>query len=356
MLKTVEYSELLSENKDHILIDVRTSKEYEEATIPGAVNIPLFTDEDREKIGYVYVNESIEKAKRMGIEAVSARLPFIYDEVLKNYKKRGKLVFFCARGGMRSSSISSLLNSLGINSYKIRGGYKAYRDYINESLPKLQEHVTYIVIHGKTGVGKTQILKGLKKSGYDVIDLECAANHRGSLLGSVGLGKQRSQKLFESLIHEELSHRKSNYVFIEGESQRIGNIIIPNFMFNKMREGIHLYLDADIDFRARLLIEEYTANDNAKEQILDCLELMKKHISDENIKRYKNLVEEEAFKEVCKELMVKYYDPMYQNSMKKYKYEKSFNIHDIKEGCFFIEQWFEDFKASLKDCKGNLED
>lgn len=353
MFKVIEYSELLSGNNDHVLIDVRTSKEYEEATIPGAINIPLFTDEDREKIGYVYVNESVEKAKRMGIEAVSARLPFIYDEIVKNYKKRGKLVFFCAKGGMRSSSISSLLNSIGFNSYKIRGGYKAYRDYINESLPKLQEDIIYIVIHGKTGVGKTQILKSLKNSGYDVIDLEYAANHRGSLLGSVGLGKQRSQKLFESLIHEELSSRKSNYVFIEGESQRIGNIIIPNFMFNRMREGIHLYLDADIDFRARLLIEEYTAKDNAKEQILDCLELMKKHISDENIKRYKEFVEEEAFEEVCKELMIKYYDPMYQNSMKKYKYESICNIHSIVEGCFFIEQWFKEY---LKNCKGNLED
>lgn len=349
MFKTINYSDL----KGNIaLIDVRSPGEYKEATIPGAINIPIFDDEERKLIGYVYVNENVDRAKYLGIEAVSKKLPNIFSELYNLDRKYEKLILFCARGGMRSSSLCALLTSLGLNTYKLSGGYKGYRGYINEQLPRENEKVTYVVIHGKTGVGKTELLKSLKKNGMDVLDLEQAANHRGSLLGNVGLREERSQKQFESLIYEALIKRKSNLVFIEGESKRIGNIIIPEFIFKKMEQGIHILIDADIESRCELIINEYTKEENSKEDILKSLDMLSKYISNKNIDRYKNLVVNEQYYKVAKELMIKYYDPMYLNGFNKYNYEINYNITDIEKSCKEIISWVKERFGKIDYFKG----
>ncbi len=340
MFKTVDYSELKG---NYLIIDVRSPQEHKEASIPGAINIPIFDDEERKEIGYLYVNESVEKAKKVGIEAVSKKLPLIYEQISELDKKYDKLILFCARGGMRSSSLCSLFSTLGMDTYKLSGGYKGYRKFINEQLIKVNENIKYIVIHGKTGVGKTELLKYLKEKDMDVLDLEEAANHRGSLLGNVGLGKGRSQKQFEALVYETIKSRKSNYVFVEGESKRIGNIIIPDYIYSSMEKGIHVLADADLDFRAGLIIKEYTNSENAVEEILSSLDSLERYISSKNIERYKDFVLKGEFEEVAKELMVKYYDPMYLNGINKYKYDLNINIQDIKKAGEFLIQWVEEY-------------
>jgi tRNA 2-selenouridine synthase len=340
MFRTINYSDL---SGNYILIDVRSPQEYNEATISGAVNIPLFDDEERKNIGYVYVNESTEKAKKLGIEAVSKRLPRLYDEISILDKKYDKLIFFCARGGMRSSSVCSLFGTLGVSAYKLGGGYKGYRGFINEELPKVNKQIKYVVIHGKTGVGKTEILKCLKEKGRNVLDLEEAANHRGSLLGSVGLGKSRSQKQFETIVYDSLKNRKTDYVFVEGESRRIGNIIIPEYIYNSMINGRHILVDADLDFRAKLILKEYTTSHNAETDILNSLELLGKHISKENILRYKDLVTKGEYEEVAKELMIKYYDPMYLNGINKFEYDFEYMVNDIGKCCDVLDSWLEEY-------------
>ena len=201
MYETVRYEKIKGE---YILIDVRTPGEYRESTIPGAINIALFTDEEREEIGRVYKTESIEKAKKIGIYAGSKNLPKIYEEIIKLNKEHKDLIFFCAKGGFRSTVLVSLLAPLGFHVKKLDGGYKEYRKYIIADLDRLIENIEAVVLYGNTGTGKTKILKDLKEMGMDVLDLEGYANHRGSILGSVGLGEQYSQKKFESLLYEDL--------------------------------------------------------------------------------------------------------------------------------------------------------
>lgn len=339
MFKTLDFNQI---DKECLLIDLRSPKEYEEATIPGAVNIPIFTNEERHEIGYIYVNESVEKAKIMGVEAVSKKLPKIYEQVSRFDKEYKKLVFFCARGGMRSSSICSLFTTLGINAFKLNNGYKGYRRFINENLIKVNEEVKYIVLHGKTGVGKTEILKKLAERGFDVLDLEYAANHRGSLLGNVGLGNPRSQKAFESIVYEILSNRKNDYIFVEAESKRVGNIVIPEFIHKGMRGGRHILVEASLEFRAELLSMEYTREENCKEEIDNALSNLGKYISEENIDRYKKLISEDAFEEVATELMIKHYDPMYQSEIKKYEYDIVVELENIDKSCDIIGKWFRD--------------
>ncbi|MBZ9636061.1 tRNA 2-selenouridine(34) synthase MnmH [Clostridium sp. FP1] len=337
MLETIEYGEL---EGNYVLVDVRSPGEFEEGTIKGAINIPLFDDEERKIIGTIYTRESVDKAKRIGLEVASKKLLHIYDEIKELSKQYNKIVLFCARGGMRSGVLGMLLSSLGINTERIHEGYKGYRKFVIEKLPELNDGVQYVVLHGNTGVGKTEILKQLECDGFDVLDLEGFANHRGSLLGTVGLGKTASQKAFESKIYHMLREAKSSYVFIEAESKRIGNTTIPDFIFQKMKSGIHIFVDADIDFRTNLIINEYTKFENCNSEIIDCLKRLEKYIGEKNIDRYCKAVLESEYQVVVSELMIKHYDPMYMHTSNKYDYKLKVTVEDIKTATKQIENWF----------------
>lgn len=336
MLKTIEYEEI---EGNYILVDVRSPGEFMDATIKGAINIPLFDDEERKIIGIMYTRESVEKAKRLGLSVASKKLLHIYDEIKELYKQYDKIVLFCARGGMRSSVLGMLLSSLGIKTEKINEGYKGYRRFIIKNLPIVNEKVQYIVLHGNTGVGKTEILKQLECDGFDVLDLEGFANHRGSLLGTVGLGKTTSQKQFESKIYDMLLGSKSSYVFIEAESKRIGNTTIPDFIFEKMKSDIHIFVDADIPFRTDLIIKEYTKHENCKSEIIGCLKKLQKYIGEKNVNRYSELVLKSEYDEVVSQLMIKHYDPMYTHGSDKYNYRLKVRVVDIKTSTNEIENW-----------------
>lgn len=356
MIKTIEFSKVdQSFNNDkYVLIDVRSPGEFKTATIPGAVNVYLFNDEERKVIGTVYVQESVEKAKKLGMEAASKNLPIIYEKISGLAKEYNKLIFFCARGGMRSSSLVSLLSSLGVNALKLRGGYKGYRAYINEQLPKEIKEINFIVIHGNTGTGKTNILKKLSEKGYDILDLEGAANHRGSLLGSVGLGSESSQKQFESLIYHSLKNKKSNCIFVEGESKRIGNIVIPEFIYSAMMKGKHINITADIDFRVNNIIKDYVKNDNLDTksinlEIIDALNKLRKYISDKRIDSYIREIENCNYEPVIEELMLKYYDPMYES--KEFNYDLNIKNSDIEETCNNIIDWLKSANNEDKLCE-----
>jgi tRNA 2-selenouridine synthase len=327
MNNVIEYKDLKG---NFILVDVRSPGEYKEATINGAINIPLFNDEERALIGTVYTRESTEKAKSIGVKVVSEKLPQIFERVSELEKQYDKVVLFCARGGMRSASIASLLQALGLKVARIKDGYKGYRAYINNELPKLCNDIKYVVLHGNTGVGKTEILKELKNKGYHVLDLEGCANHRGSILGSVGLGETTSQKQFESNIFETVKGIGSNYVFVEAESRRIGKVLIPEYIHNKMKEDIHIFVDASIDFRKNIIINEYTKNKDCDEEICEALLKLKKYVSESSIEEYCEKIKEKNYEEVVVDLMIKYYDPLYTHSSDKYKYDLTVVVENIK--------------------------
>jgi tRNA 2-selenouridine synthase len=336
MFNTIDYEQL---EGDYILIDLRSPEEYSDFTIPGAVSLPLFDNEERKLIGTVYNHESIEKAKKIGVDFASKKLPILYEEILRLKKDRDKVVLFCERGGLRSSSVCSLLSSLGVGAVKLRGGYKGYRSVVNAMLPKLNSGVNYIVIHGYTGTGKTELLKMLEDKGHDVLDLERYANHRGSLLGDVGLGNRVSQKQFESLVYDRLKGRKSNVIFVEGESSRIGNIVVPHYIMESMKAGKHILAEGSLDKRVQRIVEEYTQHVDCKSDIKNSLEKLGRHISAKRIEDYTRCIEEDNYCEVARDLMVRYYDPMYENEQKEFEYELTVNTDNMEGACQSIEEW-----------------
>lgn len=329
-MKSISYCEIDNLKTSYILIDVRSPGEYKLSTIPGAINLPLFDDDERKIIGTTYVQESIEKAKMLGIEAISKKLPQLFEIVLDLKKKYHNLIFFCSKEGMRSSSLVALLTTLGINAYTLSGGYKEYRAWILKDIENILKDIKFVVIHGNTGVGKTTILKRMQELGNDVLDLEKCANHRGSFFGSVGLGEQNSQKHFDSLVYQTLKYRKCDMVFVEGESRRIGKIIIPEVLFNAMNSGIHIKITADMDIRVKNIISEYTSG--SSKEIIDALSNLRKYISNKTVDEYIEKVMKSNYEEVALDLMTRYYDPMYSNDNAQYKFIiENYDVNDVCE-------------------------
>lgn len=332
----LEYSDL---SGDYILIDLRSEGEYKDYTIPGAINLPILNNKERKEVGTVYKNESEDKAKSIAVKAASEKLPYIYETIRELEKKHEKVVLFCARGGMRSTVLDKFLVSLGAKVYKLKGGYKGYRAFINQELPKINEKIEYVVLQGNTGTGKTLILKELEQRGYNILDLEGCANHRGSFLGNVGLGEGYSQKKFESLVYEQLRARNSNLVIIEGESKRIGGVLIPDYIYDKMKDSKRLLIKADLEKRAKNIIEEYIQNKNWREETKRGLIKLEKYLGKKEIEEYINLLDGEDILKLVKDLMKKYYDPMYKKGEDRYSYELTIDANDIDKACDTIEEW-----------------
>lgn len=329
MFREIRYEDIDNNKIDgsYILIDVRSPGEFNSETIPSAINIPIFTDEEREVIGTVYIQKSTDAAKFLGVEAASRKLPQIYQRIEALDKEFDNLIFFCARGGFRSNSLVSLFKAIGIDAIKLDGGYKGYRKFINDNLSNLLKDIKFVVLYGNTGTGKTEILKQIKDKGYDMLDLEGCANHRGSLLGGVGLGTSNTQKMFESLVYESLRHRKSNIVFTEGESKRIGRVVMPESLFIAIKSGVNIKIHTDMSSRIENIIQDYVnGTDN---EIIKALNLLRKKLGDINIDRYIQLINKQNYIPVVEELMIKYYDPLYEFNKKEYLHH--FYNKDSKE-------------------------
>lgn len=338
----IDYKNIQKNSPENIFIDVRSPKEFKQETIPGAINIPIFDNEERALIGSLYKNDSIEKAKRVGVELASKKLPQIYEEVSLLNRSHSHIYIFCSRGGFRSSALAPFFQALNMSIVKIHGGYKGYRAFIREDLEMISRNLKLVVLYGNTGTGKTHILENLREKGMNVLDLEACANHRGSILGSVGLGEANSQKMFESLVYQELKNRNSDLVFVEGESKRIGKSLIPGFIFDKMKEGMSLKITSPMEKRVEVILNDYV--NGCDEELIEALNHMRNRMGNEAIDRYVTLVKEKEYGPVIKDLFVKYYDPLYEKH--KREYLKTFENIDSHTTAEDISTWID--KQNIK--------
>ena len=173
------------------------------------------------------------------------------------------------------------------------------------------------------------------------MDLEGKANHRGSILGKVGLDKEISQKQFEADIFESLRSAKTEKVFIEAESRRIGKLFVPEYILEKMKTGIHILVESSIDVRGETILKEYIQNENSKDEIIEALERFRKFISNDAVDVLIKEVEDNKYKEVAIKLMELYYDPMYYHNQKNYDYSLIVNSDNISEACARLEEYYD---------------
>ena len=239
---------------DWALIDVRSPGEFACGHIPGAVNIPLFSDEERAIIGTLYKQQGKEKAIETGLSVVGPKLKDFVQLAKQNTSDKNVRIH-CWRGGMRSSSMAWLLETAGLTTVLLEGGYKSYRKWVRDTLSIPHE---VIILAGMTGTGKTEILIELEKSGEQVLDLEKLASHRGSSFGNIGLGKQPSTEEFENKIAEVWKgFTAAKPVWLESESKKIGTCIIPAEIQQQMQTAISLQIERSTEERIDILAKEY---------------------------------------------------------------------------------------------------
>ncbi len=338
MYQAIPYS--FEENA--IYIDVRSESEFKTGHIPGAINLPILYDLERHEVGWIYKNASVEEAKRIGLKYGSEKLHLFYDTLfqLRNEYPYKKIIFYCARGGYRSRSIALLLRSIDIPVFWLKGGYKGYRTEVLTKLNQPAENYPeFIVLNGLTGVGKTHVLEALIKVNQPVIDLEAAANHRGSHLGTIGTDEFQSVQSFENNLYSQLMQIKSSYCFVESESRRIGQVFVPKNMYIKMQEGHFLLINASMEFRIIALINDYVHEENFDSILKTALPKIQTYISNSVYKELINLIEVKDYHGFTKLILDAHYDPVYQKSIEKHLHLETFQVEDYTQCSDNIVNW-----------------
>jgi len=323
MLREITFSEYLNISEQVPLIDVRSPGEFQKGHIPGASNIPLFTNDERAHVGTVYKQKSKEKAIELGYTYVNPKLNWFLSESSK-VAPAGKVVVHCWRGGMRSKSFAGHLDVNGFSDvYVITDGYKTFRNYALESFKKEAE---ICVLGGYTGSAKTYILNVLKEMGEQVIDLEKLANHKGSAFGNCG--DQPTIEQFENnLFWEWKNLNYSKTIWVEDESHRIGNVNIPMNFFENMRKHAVVFLDIPREERAKHLVHDYAQDD--KEILADSINRISKRLGGLNTQKALLHLEKNEFFQVAM-ISLKYYDKYYLRGLKNRDHSAIFPLEITK--------------------------
>ncbi|WP_040952800.1 tRNA 2-selenouridine(34) synthase MnmH [Gorillibacterium massiliense] len=312
MFQDIAITDLLKlQQKEEVdIIDVRSPSEFLDMTLPGSRNIPLFDDEERRDIGTLYTQVGMSEAKVRGLEVVSAKLPAFIREFDSGSPKKA---VFCWRGGMRSRTAATLLSLYGFKVYRLDGGIRAYRQWVVDQLQKFTMHPECIVLGGLTGTGKTDLLQRLAAKGYPVLDLEGMAGHRGSIFGGIGM-QPRNQKTFDSLLlHKLLEVNESPFVLIEGESRRIGKVVMPSFLAEKKERGKLIVIDMPVATRVQNILKDYRPEEN-KEDCIGQFRRIADRIHTPVSKEIMEHLQMDRFAEAVELLLVHYYDPRYLHS------------------------------------------
>lgn len=297
------------------IIDARTPSEYALDHVPGAVNAPVLDDAERAQVGTLYKQVSPFEAKKAGGALVAKNVAHHLETIFKDAPKDWKPLVYCWRGGKRSGAMAHILREVGWDAHTLPGGYRAYRRWVVERLQEIPLGLSFRVVHGPTGSGKSRFLAALARAGAQVLDLEALAAHRGSVLGGLPHHPQPSQKWFESQLLARLqSFDATRPVHVEGESKKIGEVQVPEALMARMRASPCLLLDSDLETRVTLLLDEYrhfTADRAALEAQLDCL--MPLH-GRERIGQWKALAAAGEWRAFVARLLVEHYDPAYARS------------------------------------------
>lgn len=297
---------------DKVIVDIRSPSEYAQFHIPGAINIPLFEDDEKLLIGYVYRKEGVERAKQLGYSIANSKLQKLFESFRQLKRVHKHVVVYCWRGGLRSLELCKALSSVGIQVIRLRGGYRAYREFILQDMEERLKSINFIVLTGKTGVGKSKVLRLLKEEGMPVIDLEDLAQDRGSVFGKIGKRTRISQKMFDALLYENIRSLSGPYAFVEDESRCIGNIHIPDALWKKKEEGVFVELTNSTENRIRNILEEYTLEEGWEEDVRVALGKIKRYLGEEGFAQALCMLEEKRYEELVKFLIEAHYDKRYK--------------------------------------------
>lgn len=369
--------------RDVTVVDLRAPREFEADHVAGAHNAPLFDDDERALVGTLYRQLGQQPAFEAGVKitvskiaALVARIAAVaqvelpsgadLDGRVRALTEGGihaletrlgaepcgelperALVLCCWRGGLRSQSVAALVQSLGIaRAVFVDGGYKAWRGLVRERLGAWRAPRTY-VLRGLTGVGKTLVLRELERLRPGLtLDLEGLAGHRSSILGMVGL-EPVSQKAFDRRLFERLEQGFPGSLVVEGESRKVGDVILPPSVWSAIEGGIALELSASVARRVEVLIDDYLAEPANRAQLARQLPFIERRLGE---RKYDGvltgLLEAEREEELVELLLAQYYDPLYTHSERGQRYLASFDASEPEVAAAEIAAWVETHAAS----------
>jgi tRNA 2-selenouridine synthase len=343
-IQRLNIKDFLNASKGKLLLDVRSPSEYQHAHIPTAISFPLFTDEERKVVGTTYKQKSREDAIKVGLDFFAPKMRKMIEEVESLLSTRQQpttpeskpvIFVYCWRGGMRSAGVAWLLDLYGFKVCTLAGGYKSFRNHV---LQTFEHPFPFKIVGGYTGSGKTEVLNELERQGETVIDLEKIASHKGSAFGSFKMPPQPKQEMFENILATELlqkatgnnptapeqtgdkdansplnPHRSpfTNHpspIWLEDESQRIGDLNLPGAIWRQMRQSPIIFLEIPFEERLNHIVSEY--GDCEKEKLIDSTRRISQRLGGLDTKNAIAFLESCEIKEAFR-ILLAYYDKHY---------------------------------------------
>jgi tRNA 2-selenouridine synthase len=286
--------------------------------VPGAINLPLFSNEERSVIGTIYKQQGRDKAVRAGLEFAGPKLPELVNRADKAGSKQ--VLMYCWRGGLRSASLAWLLGTAGFDVSVLEGGYKSYRNLLKTIFSEFH----FIVISGNTGSGKTELLHEIRRAGEQVLDLESLACHKGSAFGSIGEAEQPVTEQFQNdILFTMISFNARKPVYVEDESLSIGRVVLPDELYAAKNSAPFIEIRTGREERIARLVAMYGNAD--KHRLEEGILRVGKKLGGLNTKKALEALENGNLTEVAS-VLLSYYDKAYQKAITNKKKEALFSI------------------------------
>ncbi|WP_051453382.1 tRNA 2-selenouridine(34) synthase MnmH [Hydrogenovibrio kuenenii] len=322
------------------LIDVRAPVEFAQGAFEMAHNLPLMNDEERQEVGLCYKQKGHDEAVMLGHKLVNGdvREPRLAAwQAFMN--EHADAMLYCFRGGMRSKIAQQWLADSGFDIVRLKGGYKAFRRYLIDSMEQmperfLQEGIQPCALGGRTGCGKTRLLYTLDNA----IDLEGLANHRGSTFGR-HVTPQPTQINFENALSMAMIRFRAqghSSLIVEDEARNIGSVSLSKPLFDFFKGGRYVVLETPLTERIAITREEYVEQAQSEypsfeawvEFMRAAFERIRKRLGGERYQRVLSQFEQACTTQLNKGslgghdgwihiLLTEYYDPMYDYQMQK---------------------------------------
>jgi tRNA 2-selenouridine synthase len=318
-LTLINATELLTRlHEFDTIIDARTEAEHAEDRLPGAVNWPTLTNEERIVVGTMYKQINQFEAKKRGAAMAARNIAGHIDREVIDKPKDWRPLAYCWRGGKRSGALSLILDQIGFRATLIEGGYKAFRAAVVADMEHQARRLSFKVICGTTGSGKTRLLHALAAQGAQVLDLEGLANHRSSVLGAIPGVPQPTQKHFDTLVWDTLRRFDATRpVFVESESKKVGNVAVAAPLVERMRASPCIKLTLPHAERIELLLEDYDFFVRERDFFCQRLDALTEMRGKEVVEGWKAQVRDGNLRPVVSDLLTEHYDPVYLQSIER---------------------------------------
>lgn len=380
-------AEAVLARRPRFLIDLRSPSEFGQDHLPGALNVPLFDDLERALIGTLYRQSSPAAAFEEGRLRTRAKISAFAREIARHCgfglpevdleqrveqlttlgiarlerelesavvePGRDSVVLYCWRGGLRSRAVVAFLRGLGrAEVLGLEGGYRSYRRCVRAHVEGWSAPPSF-VLRGLTGVGKTLVLRALerRRPGW-TLDLEGMAGHRSSILGMVGL-QPASQKLFESRLSRRFTLGFDGLVVIEGESRKVGDLILPAPVWRAIDQGVGLELVAGLERRVRVLLDDYLASSSSRAELAAQLPFIEARLGARFAGELTARLASGREAELVELLLEQYYDPLYRHSERARRYALRLDSSDPEAAAAEIERWIERQPATARAERGS---